>query len=260
MGPTTERFWWWRHPEPFVCGLRGHVTPVARSRTTGPEHADLVTRTVDGRRLARCLRCDAWVEAPETEAIWEHPPPIEKIERPRRGRELRDALVLRLIAIDRAVHAVLFGIAAIGLWLLEINLPGLQDAARRLTKQGTASLAGPGQLASRDVIVRELVKLLTLRKHSLLVLAVTATIYAALEGTEAVGLWLEKRWAEYLTALATAGFLPFEIHELTKRVTVVRVGALVLNVAVLVWLIWRKHLFGVGRSQAQGRQRVGAPG
>ncbi len=52
--------------------------------------------------------------------------------------------------------------------------------------------------------------------------------------------------AEYPTALATAGFLPFEIVELTKRVTVFRIGALVVNIAILIWLVWKKRLFGVG--------------
>ncbi len=65
------------------------------------------------------------------------------------------------------------------------------------------------------------------------------------ESTEAVGLWHEKRWAEYLTVVATAGFLPFEILELVDRVTVLRVGALVINLAVLVYLLWAKHLFGL---------------
>jgi uncharacterized membrane protein (DUF2068 family) len=78
------------------------------------------------------------------------------------------------------------------------------------------------------------------------VLTVTATVYAVVEGVEAVGLWFERRWAEYLTALATAGFLPFEVRELIRRVTVVRVGALVVNLAVLAWLVWRKRLFGIG--------------
>jgi uncharacterized membrane protein (DUF2068 family) len=66
-----------------------------------------------------------------------------------------------------------------------------------------------------------------------------------IEGVEAVGLWRERRWAEYLTAIATAGFLPFEIDELAKRVTILRVGALVVNLAILIWLVYRKRLFGV---------------
>ncbi len=70
-------------------------------------------------------------------------------------------------------------------------------------------------------------------------------IYAVVEGVEAVGLWRERRWAEYLTAAATVGFLPFEIIELSKRVTAFRIGALALNLAVLAWLVWNKRLFGI---------------
>src|SRR5205085_11504877 len=73
----------------------------------------------------------------------------------------------------------------------------------------------------------------------------TATASALLEGVEAVGLWRQRRWAEYLTAIATAGFLPFELHELAKRVSIGRVLALVINLAVLVYLLWAKRLFGI---------------
>jgi len=86
------------------------------------------------------------------------------------------------------------------------------------------------------------------------VVAVTAAVYCILEGTEAVGLWKERRWAEYLTAVATAGFLPFEIIELTKKVSPLKVGTLVVNVAILVYLIWAKRLFGVGRLRKEKRR------
>ncbi len=49
---------------------------------------------------------------------------------------------------------------------------------------------------------------------------------------------------EYLTAVATAGFLPFEVHELLVRVSAFRIGALVVNVAILVYLVYAKRLFG----------------
>ncbi len=84
-------------------------------------------------------------------------------------------------------------------------------------------------------------------------------VYAVVESTEAVGLWHEKRWAEYLTVVATAGFLPFEILELLDRVTVLRVGALVVNLAVLVYLVWAKHLFGLrgGHGHAEPGRGLG---
>ena len=77
------------------------------------------------------------------------------------------------------------------------------------------------------------------------------------EGSEAVGLWLEKRWAEYLTAVATAGFLPFEIRELIDRITALRVVAFVVNVAILMYLVWAKRLFGI-RGGAKADERADA--
>ena len=245
-GPGREHLGWWYRPEVLVCGIRGHAAPVANAKATLPEHSALVATTTDGRRLARCLRCEAWIDAPPEGATATVLAPLAELDLPRRGEPLRDAVIVRIIAVERAVHAVAFTLAAVGLWLLEADLPGLQSTARRLTRGATGGLAGPGQVASRDIISRQLTRLLTLQRHTLLVLTVTATVYAVVEGVEAVGLWFERRWAEYLTALATAGFLPFEVRELIRRVTVVRVGALVVNLAVLAWLVWRKRLFGIG--------------
>jgi len=61
--------------------------------------------------------------------------------------------------------------------------------------------------------------------------------YAAIGLIEGVGLFLEKVWAEYLTAFITASFLPFEIIELIHRVTWFRVGLFVVNLAVLAYLV-----------------------
>ena len=54
-----------------------------------------------------------------------------------------------------------------------------------------------------------------------------------------------KRWGEYFAVVATSVFLPLEIHELLNRVTVLRVLALVVNIAAVVWLLWSKRLFGL---------------
>jgi uncharacterized membrane protein (DUF2068 family) len=61
--------------------------------------------------------------------------------------------------------------------------------------------------------------------------------YAAIGLLEGIGLILEKVWAEYLTAVITASFLPLEIYELFHRVTWFRVSLLVLNLAVLAYLV-----------------------
>ena len=65
-----------------------------------------------------------------------------------------------------------------------------------------------------------------------------AFCYSAVSIVEAIGLYLEKAWAEYLTLAITASFLPIEIRELLHRFTWVHVGIFVINVAVLVYLIF----------------------
>ena len=252
----TERLWWWHHPETLVCGVRGHVVPARWARELGGDWAEMAV-AAGGRRLGRCARCGAWVDAPAADAPDGRLDTIEPERLPRRGRALRDAVVLRLIAVERAVHFFAFGLLALGLTALRVDLPGLQSQARTLVHDTGGGLAGPGQTASQSTITRDLERLLNLRRGTLGTLALVAFVYCVVEGTEAVGLWLERRWAEYLTAVATAGFLPLELRELTKRVTVLRVSALVVNVAVLVYLVWRKHLFGVGGRPVPD-DRVGA--
>ena len=66
-----------------------------------------------------------------------------------------------------------------------------------------------------------------------------AFIYAALLLTEGVGLWLQKRWAEYLTAIATSLLVPVEIYEIYEKFTFVRVGILALNLFFVWYLVTR---------------------
>ena len=61
--------------------------------------------------------------------------------------------------------------------------------------------------------------------------------YAGLFLTEGIGLALRKRWAEYLTIVSTASLLPLEIYEITKHVTTVKIGLLLINIAVVVYLV-----------------------
>jgi uncharacterized membrane protein (DUF2068 family) len=140
---------------------------------------------------------------------------------------------------------VVFGLLAIGLLYLDLHLSALRTETRHLLGAVTSTLSDTGQDPSRDFVATKLTSLLHLSRNTLGVLAGTAVAYCVVEGIEAVGLWRERRWAEYLTALATAGFLPFEIRALIDRLTVLRVLTLVINVAILVWLVWKKRLFGV---------------
>jgi uncharacterized membrane protein (DUF2068 family) len=75
------------------------------------------------------------------------------------------------------------------------------------------------------------------------VLAIGAIVYALLEGTEGVGLAMRRRWAEYLTVIATGILIPYELFEVIRHVTLFKVGALLLNLAVVGYLAYRKRLF-----------------
>lgn len=203
----------------------------------------------DGQRMARCIRCDCWIEhaAPTgAEVKYARVPPLTEIDKPRRGEQLNEAIVMRIIALNKALHAMAFSILAATLLLVRWNFSALQSGSRAMLDGVQGSLDNTGQGASHSWLSDHLQSVLHLRRHTVLVLTAVALAYAAVEWTEAVGLWLERRWAEYLTVVATGGFLPLEIHELLNRVTVLRVGALIVNVVLLVWLVRKKRLFGLG--------------
>lgn len=61
--------------------------------------------------------------------------------------------------------------------------------------------------------------------------------YAGVSLAEGIGLYLEKAWGEFLTLAITASFLPWEIFEIFHRVTAVRVGLLVVNLLVFIYLL-----------------------
>jgi uncharacterized membrane protein (DUF2068 family) len=250
---TPDRKRW--HPETLTCAFEGHDAPGALVRGVGPEDRLVAMVTDDGVRFARCLRCDAWVIAdPALRGTGgDRLPPPSQIKMPQRGKALKDALVLKLIAVDRGLHAIVFAILAGIVLALELHLAPIQGQVRRFLDDTQAGVAGTGQGASHSFLTRQLQHLANVNRHTLIVLGCTAVVYALLEGAEAVGLWRQRRWAEYLTAVATAGFLPLEIHELAKKVTAGRVIALVINLAVLGYLLWAKRLFGIrggGREDA----------
>jgi len=232
--------------------MRGHVVPAFEVQTLREEDANLGVVAPGGSWRGRCLRCDLWLArpGPVAGAAAETLDDLAELPRPRRGADVDEAIVLRLISIERGVHAVAFTLLAVGLIYLKLRFGSIRHWSQ--------SLLGELSAGGHPTLSRELGKLAGLHSAELTVLAITAVAYALIEGIEAVGLWKEKRWAEYLTVLATAGFLPLEIHELMARVTVLRLGALVVNLGILVYLVVAKRLFGVrgGPKAARNANRI----
>lgn len=72
----------------------------------------------------------------------------------------------------------------------------------------------------------------------LVLLAIGAALYATVRFVEAYGLWHGRRWAEWVAAVSGAIYVPIEIYELAVKVTWLRAGALILNLAIVGYMVW----------------------
>src|ERR1700693_843862 len=144
---------------------------------------------------------------------------------------------IKVIIVERIIKAVVLVAAGVGL------LVAGQTGA--LTSWADYAQDQLNLQAGNSIIVQLLLKLVVYVgnfSHTTL-LAIRAIVYALLEGTEGVGLAMRRRWAEYLTVIATGLLIPYEAYEVIHRVTLFKVGALLLNVAVVGYLAYRKRLF-----------------
>jgi uncharacterized membrane protein (DUF2068 family) len=93
--------------------------------------------------------------------------------------------------------------------------------------------------------VRSIEKVLDAKPSTLNLVAAFLIFYGLLQIVEGVGLWLLKRWGEYFAVVATSLFLPLEVYELVEKVTWLRIGALLVNFAAVLYLLLSKRLFGL---------------
>jgi uncharacterized membrane protein (DUF2068 family) len=87
-------------------------------------------------------------------------------------------------------------------------------------------------------------------------IAIGLGAYAVVEVIEGVGLWLVKRWGEYFAMIVTSLGLPYEIYDLANKVTVLRVVAFLINLALVLYLVLTKRLFGVRGGKAAYEARL----
>jgi uncharacterized membrane protein (DUF2068 family) len=140
-------------------------------------------------------------------------------------RRKRDTGIL-LIAIFKLVKAV--ALIAAGAGALKLLNPDF--ASRVATWLANVPLT-PGQ--------RLLALLARADAHKLEEVGIVLFAYAALFLVEGCGLLAKKHWAEWLTVVATASLIPFEVWECTRGVSAGKVATVVVNVAVVVYLAVR---------------------
>jgi uncharacterized membrane protein (DUF2068 family) len=262
--PGTQRPRRWRaHWELLACGVLGHELAGADAAELRAQDAIVAREDSNRTRWHRCLRCDSWLALPHPErACRPTPPERDEIELPLRGKPLRDKIVLRAIAIDRAFHFV--ALSALGVLVL---IFATDRATLRATFYKVAADLQGGVAAeqshSSHGLWHELNNAFTTSSSHLHLLGAVLLAYGAIEGIEAVGLWYQQRWAEYLTFLVTASLLPLEVYEIVNHPTPFKILAFIVNVAVVVYLLYAKRLFGlrggVASDQAEAARDLGWP-
>jgi uncharacterized membrane protein (DUF2068 family) len=144
--------------------------------------------------------------------------------------EIAHDRLLPWIAAERALRAVV--LLAVGIVLVTHPHANWGNEIARLAEK-------LGQNPKGNGIKRIIEKVSKIHAHQDLIFGVAALAYGVLEGAEAYGLWNRKRWGEWLTVLATSLLFIPEIWELTKSASVLKVGALLANAAIVAYLLWR---------------------
>lgn len=241
------------HWELLACGISGHELIGTDAAELRPEDAPIAREGAGEERWHRCVRCDSWIPLPPPEVpAREFPPAREEVRLPERGRALRDKIVLRAIAIDRAFHVLLLTSLAALIFLFEANQRRLQGPVYKVI----ADLQGGGvteQGHAKHGLLREVDHVFSLSSGTLKLVGAAVSVYAVVQLLEAIGLWMMKRWAEYLAFVATTALLPLEVYELTHRLTPLKVLTFAINIAVVVYLLLAKRLFGLRGGAAADR-------
>ncbi|MCO6008790.1 DUF2127 domain-containing protein [Actinoallomurus purpureus] len=232
------------------CARAGHVTYAPDE----PALQDRLHVATPAGEAWRCLRCGAYVHGEPHDRG-----PADRAPLIMRGRELRSELIMRFFAVERVIRGLVIIAAAYGVWRFSANRGSIQRAFEKDVPLLKPFARQVGWDLDHSRIVESIRHVFTLKSETLTWFAVGLLAYALIEIVEAVGLWLGKRWGEYFAVVATSFGLPLEIYELTERITAVRVGALVINLGLVLYLLISKRLFGIrGGKEAFEAHRRGA--
>ncbi len=233
----------------FGCARKGHVTYAPDE----PELRDRLMAPTAGGTAWRCLRCGAFVTGGQHGSG-----PAAAAPLLRRGKELRSELILRVFAVERFLRFLIVAGAAYGVWRFKYDRAGIQRAYNHDLPAVRALYRDLGFNVNHSKLLGLIQHSFTLNSRWLTYLAIGLAAYALIELVESVGLWLGKRWGEYFAAVATSIFLPYEVYDLTVKITWLRVAAFVINLLLVIYLLWTKRLFGVrgGKIAYEARLRT----
>lgn len=238
--PTKPNRW-----ELRACGRHGHIT-------YRPIETDLAARLRTDTQLGpawRCLRCGDFVLGAPTQSG-----PADDAPLVLRGKALRQATIVRLLAVERLFRAILLGLAV---WAV-LAFRQSQNSIQTTFDRDLPAFRNIGIHVDQLSLVQDLQKALNEAPGRLTLIAVLLAGYAVLEVIEGAGLWMMKRWGEYFAVIATSIFLPLEVRDLLKGITFTRGAAFAINIGAVLYLLLSKHLFGLrGGRHAYEEERRG---
>lgn len=162
-------------------------------------------------------------------------PPVSErqVTIPLRARTQHDRWIV-LIGAFKLAQALLFVLLGIGaIRLLHRDLVGIAEhfiyQLRFINPEGR-------------LVNLILVKVAMIDPHRLRQISAVIFVIAAMDALEGMGLVLEQAWAEFVTLILTAALLPLELWELVRRVTLMKAGLIVINLAVVAYLAFYVRL------------------
>jgi uncharacterized membrane protein (DUF2068 family) len=230
------------------CGRSGHATYAPAEAELRP----LLSVPTPAGTAWRCLRCGTFVPGEPAGSG-----PAAAAPDVRRGKDLRSAVILRLFAIERYLRALVFAAAAFGVWRFEYARASIDATVDREYPAVRTLLRQLGYDVDHSKLVGLFQRALTLSPATINLIAAALAAYAVIEAIEGTGLWLAKRWGEYFAMVVTSLGLPYEIYDLANKVTATRVVFFVINLALVLYLVITRRLFGVrgGKSAYEARLR-----
>src|SRR5215472_1510928 len=143
-------------------------------------------------------------------------------------RRPTDGRLLRVIAVFKFLKAVLLTALSVGVFRMLH-----QDVGMRLEHWVRAMRLDPGNRYIEHLLMR----VSNLSPVQIRNLGLVGLLYAGLFLVEGTGLWLQRRWGEWVTVVLTVMLVPVEMYEIFHRPTAVKVLVLLVNVAVVFYLI-----------------------
>jgi uncharacterized membrane protein (DUF2068 family) len=137
--------------------------------------------------------------------------------------------MLRAIALYKLLKVLLLLLAAYG----ELHLHDAGLLARLLSWASARPLG-----LEHQVVTQALGWISGLSESRIHTLRVVTLTYAAVFSVEGIGLWMQRRWAEWVTTIVTASLIPFEVWEMFHRPNIGKAAILIVNTAIVVYLYW----------------------